>query len=271
MTKTIVKKSFVLIFICIVFASCSSSSEKNQKTADLYYEQGTAALMEQQYTDALAALIKAESIMPNDYKIQNNLGMAYYFKGQISKAIYHIQESLRLNPKNSDARNNLGSIYMQQEKWEQARREYLLVLEDLVYAHQYRVYYNLALLDIYTLKQKQAVNNLLLSLKEKSDYCPAHFLLGEIYEEQRNFESALKSYQNAGKGVCAGQVDPVFKQVVILLKLKRENEAILKFKELKERFPDSTYSDKKLEDLVIQKTNEARPATSKRFFENQGF
>ena len=70
-----------------------------EKKADLYYSTGTANLMNGSYTEALDKLIEANQLRPNDTKILNNLGMAYYFKNDVKNALFHIKKAIEVDPK----------------------------------------------------------------------------------------------------------------------------------------------------------------------------
>ena len=72
--------------------------------------------------------------------------MAYYFRKDTTSAIAKIKKSLEVDPKNSDARNNLGTIYFNLGKYKLAQQQYEAILTDLVYQGQFRVLYNLALI-----------------------------------------------------------------------------------------------------------------------------
>src|SRR5690606_15241113 len=108
---------FFILAIWLVTGCSSQSIEKpNEKKADLYYGQGTTDLYAKNYTQALKNLLKADELTPNNSKIQNNLGMAYYFKEQEKLALFHLTRAAEIDPTNTDAKMNIATIYFNSGK-----------------------------------------------------------------------------------------------------------------------------------------------------------
>ncbi len=147
-----------------------------------------------------------------------------------------------MEPKNSDARNNLASLFLKLGKLKKAKTEYEIVLKDLIYSHQYRVLYNLALINFKQGKLWAALNKLELSISDKKDHCPAQFLRGKIYFSLRNFNEALKSYQDASKGVCYREPAPHYMQAVALEKLGLFKKTKNKYNFIMEKYPRTRYA-----------------------------
>jgi Tfp pilus assembly protein PilF len=252
------KIKLIFPFLLIFFASCASNEPKEQtveeKRADIYYTQGTNDLVKKDYLQALTNLLQAKELSPKDSMIRNNLGMAYYFKGQTDLAIVELKKAISLNEKNSDAKINLGTIYFERKKNKDARRLYEEALANITYENQFRTYYNIALLDLADGDRKSAFENLDRSLKEKDDYCVANFKLGELYSEEYKFKNALVSFQKASKGLCVSEPAPHYFQAVTLANLDRKSEAKKKFQEIMTKFPTTQYH--KMASAQINKLNQ---------------
>lgn len=224
----------------VMFVGCASNQKKEltpaQKRAKLYYNQGTRDLVAQDYTKALTNLMEAAALDPKSSEIQNNLGMAYYFKNSRSKAVAHIKRSLELNPKNTDAKLNLASIYMTANKLELAEEIYLNILQDLTYQGQHRTHYNLGLIQLKRGRKDLAINQFNESLKVFPEYCPASYKLGEISYQAKSYKRALKLFKDASIGTCYNDVQPLRGTINALIKLERYPEAILALKDMQERF-----------------------------------
>lgn len=236
---------FVLFsFLCLNWG-CSNWSVKektNNRKAELYYTHGTENLVNKNYTDALKLLLKAHNLTPKDTRINNNLGMAYYFKGKREKAIEYIKTSIKLSPTNSDARNNLGSIYLNLGRYPEARAQYEKVREDLIYKHQYRIYYNLAIISHREGNIKKSINYLQKSLDDRKDYCPAFYKLGEINLSQNNLAKAMKFFKHASKGTCYNYPAPIYQQAQVWLKMNEMAKARKKFLEVQEKYPKTVFA-----------------------------
>lgn len=255
--------SLTLMFI-FFFVSCASKkndeNSSNIKKAEIYYNHGTQSLLTKNYTKALKNLSQAHLLNPNDSKIHNNLGMAFYFKNRPARGIKHLKQALKLDPKNTEARLNLATVYMNTKKYNDAKMQFDMVLNDLTFGGQFRTYFNLGLLSLKQNNQQQAINYFKQSLDESNNYCPSHFQLGNIYFNQGDYSKALNSYKSAAQGACYDSPGPHFKQGLSYMKLKEYDIAQDKFNEVIERFSDqSNYqsmANKKLKELRKLKTLE---------------
>ncbi len=235
--------SFFIVLLTLV--SCASNELKDktpeERTADLYYNRGTQALLAKDYTTALSHLQKAVALSPKDTKVLNNLGMAYYFKGEVSTAINFLMDAIDKDEKNSDARVNLAGIYYAQGRIQLALEQYQIVTKDLIYAYQFRTYYNMAIIKEKQGLVREARELLAKSINENKGYCPAYFLSGKMDEKVQDWKSALRSYQDASKGQCYEEPAPHFSQAIVLMKLGRYGEAQEKLEMIMEKFSRTAY------------------------------
>ncbi len=237
---------FIFAMLLSLFASCATTApgELKQKStterkAELYYDYGTNALVAKDYTKALTNLKKAVSIIDDDSRFHNNLGMAYYFKGDTQNAIKHLNESISLDEKNSDAKNNLASIYFEKKEDAKAEKLYREVLTDLEYPKQFRVYYNLGLLAQKNRKENQAMALFKKAIEINKTYCPAQFQLGILSYKNHNYHQASTYFQNAYMGSCSENPNPYYREALSLFNLGEDAKALLKFKEVINKFPTS--------------------------------
>ena len=235
------------VFLFFGLVSCASQNSTDeltvaQKKAQLYYDHGTALLIDKKYTEALDYLIQASQLNPDRSDIQNNLGMAYYFKKSYKNAEKHLKKALDLNPKNEDARNNLASLLFNQHRYREAQQEYLKVTKNLVYNKQYRIYYNLALLAQKFGQPDMAINYLKKSLQEKNDYCVANLKLGQLEQNNLNYQQALKHYKKARMGTCYKYAAPHYYLGSLYLQLGNIIAAQEAFHTLIDKFSDSYYA-----------------------------
>lgn len=239
-------KSTALLLASLVITSCASKKDSLEgKQASLYFGAGTQSLMERQYTDALKNLVIADKMDPNNSEILNNLGMAYYFKGEKALAISTLKRSLKINDKNSDAKTNLASIHLKDGQYQEAEKIYKEVLKDLTYEKQARTLYNLGVLELESKKNMAAAENYFKkSIKEDENYCPAYHHLGLIQYNRRQFNTALRNFKEASMGTCYEAPAPHYYQALTLIALKRFEDARIKLDEVDTRFKKSVYAVK---------------------------
>lgn len=241
----------LLLLISVLIAGCSTNEvprkSPEDKKADIHYTHGTASLKNKDYTNALEKLISANHFRSNDTKILNNLGMAYYFKEDLANAEKYLIEAIKADEKNSDAKNNLASLYFNRGDYEKARVLYQQIRKDLLYRAQYRVLYNLALIEFKRGDSLTTKSLLDLSLDQNADYCPSHFLMGRLNEVGQNYQEAYNSYRRAYQGVCLKSPSPHFKSAEMLEKMGKLEQAKAKYNEIIENFSKTKFASMAME------------------------
>lgn len=230
----------------LLLAGCATEDPTRElsveeKKADTLYTQGTNDLVAKRYQQALISLLKAKELDPNNTKVRTNLGMAYYFREQPVLAITELKDAINLDKKNSDAKMNLATIYMEQNKIKEAKNLYNEVVADLTYSALFRVHYNLALLNLKIGDRKSAFDELKAAIKEKDDYCQAHYKLGELYTEEYKYREAYLSYVEGTKGTCVSLPEPHFAVAEALINLNRIDDARKKLEMIIEKFPKTEF------------------------------
>lgn len=244
-------KNILTVVLLLIISSCSSTAEKSKKRqAELYFGAGTQSLMTQDYTDALTNMLKANELDPNNSAILNNLGMAYYFKGEKDLAIKNLNRSLEIDENNSDAKVNLASIYFKDGDLNKAEKIYKSVLKDLTYDKQARTFYNLGILEAKRQNITAAENYFKKAVEEDSNYCAGYFQLGMLQYERRQYNNALKNFREASMGTCYENPAAHYYQAVTLTSLKRFNEARIKFDEIDVRFKTSEFAVKARKKMI---------------------
>ncbi len=234
---------FTLLSLTLLGVSCASSQQDNEeKKADLYYTYGTQKLIDKDYTQALEALLNANKLKPNDTKTLNNLGLAYFFKKRPEKAKHYFNKAIKVDNKNSDARNNLASIYFEEGNLKAAESQYKEVLKDLVYRYTYRIQYNLALIELKRGNKQKAINYLDQVMGYTLDYCPASYQLAMIYKNAGKMNEAIKNFNIATTGKCESEPAPLYELGDLYHKLGEDKKALDKFTKVIESFPRSEYA-----------------------------
>jgi len=223
--------------------------EKNKEQAELFLSHGTQKLQEAEYTQALSLLLKAYSLNPKHSKIVNNLAMAYYFKEELLLAEEKLKEAIALDPKNMSAKLNLASLYLQKNQMNKAENIYQDSLKDLSYPLHYQTYYNLGLISLRRSDLDKAEQFFAKSVKEKQDYCPSHLELGKIFFEKEEWEKSYDSFKHSTKGICYNNPDGHFYQAKVLEKMSQNQKALLKYREITDRFPNTSFGKQSEEHL----------------------
>lgn len=118
------------LFLVVILSSCALS-ESSSKQALYHYEMGLSSLRENNITNALIELTEAEKLTPEDPKVLNYLGLAYFKKNKFELAEQRFKKALSIKQDFSEARNNLGLCYLAMNRWDDAVRQFRIVADDI--------------------------------------------------------------------------------------------------------------------------------------------
>ena len=134
------------------------------------------------------------------FRTHNNLAMVYYYGGDAAKAIAELETSLRLDD-NAHTRVNLGFIYFEQGKYEQAEKEFkTAVNRQPGYAP---AYYHLALVSLKDGHNDRAIELLREALekyeniKERPFYAETHNAMGMALYRGGDPERSVDAFKKA--------------------------------------------------------------------------
>ena len=181
-----------ILAVCLLLACTSKNVEKQKQIyqAQKYRELGELLFKEGKYTSALKEFLKAEALNPDDYFLQNDFGLTYYYKGKPDLAIPRFKKALALKDDYSPARNNLGNAYAEKREWDKAIEQYKMVTADLLYG-----------------TPQYPLSNLGFAYYEKNEYRLAEKYFLEALDVQKDFSAALyglgKTYMAMGRGIDA--------------------------------------------------------------------
>jgi len=97
-----------------------NSQDLHRRIALLYESQGKV-------DEAISEYLKEAKVSPS-IELYNTLARLYYEKNQIDKVIEQCQNILQLDPNHYEARKNLASLYLTQNQFQEAQREFRLLL-----------------------------------------------------------------------------------------------------------------------------------------------
>ncbi len=124
-----------------------------------------------------------------------NLGLVYFQHGRLDEAIAQYQKVLQFNPDETDALNNLGSAFLQQGRLDEAIEHYQKALA--INPDSAETHYNLGNALFQQGRTDEAMMHYQKALAINPDSAMAHYNLGNALLQQGQMDEAMAQYQKA--------------------------------------------------------------------------
>ena len=141
----------------------------------------------------VVALIQLGLFLPQQSKSvrHNQLGVEYYNKGKMEKAIKEFQRAIEINPFYAEAYNNLGAVYLYKEEYEQAIPYLEKAIEvDPAYGFPH---YNLAIALHYLGKDDDAIAELKQAIQLNPRNFKAYYNMACYYSLLNKIDLAIEN------------------------------------------------------------------------------
>ncbi len=249
--------AFALIatLFSLTLVDCSSTPKpRDQEKAQLYLQLGTSHLQQGNYPSALRALLDSERLDPTNPITQNNLGIAYLVREKYDVAENHFKRSLELKPDYTDARNNLGRLYLDVGMFPRAVKELEVAAKDLTYDQPEKSWSNLGQAYFFSTQYPRAKVAFLNSLKSRPGSCYTMNYYGRTLFELKEFKTAAESLDQAIR-LCEKSKfeEPHFYSAMSFYKLGSVELARTRFEEVLQLYPHGSYATKAKEMLELMK------------------
>ena len=198
------KVVFILPFGVFLLTSCIqppqgqlSNKEENAdyiKAAQFFNRLGMAAMVEENYSKAIANFKKAVKLNPRDPELWKNLGEAYTAAKFYRKAENAFRRALTLKPDYGEVYYDMGVLYTEWGKYREAEKWFKKASSMDIYEDRYKAYHALA-----QLYKKQNMQNLYAKALQKSvDLYPRYkkglLELARYYTEKGEYTKAEGYY-----------------------------------------------------------------------------
>ncbi len=173
---------FCIMIMMTAMVSCSPDVRQQAlKNAEGSMNIGHAYLISGDYTAGLGKLLDAEKVIHDDPYLENDLGLAFMAKKRFALAAKHFQMAVNLKPDYIPARNNLGTAYMKQKKWDSAIACFKAISGNLLYATPHYPLSNMGWAYIEKKEYRLAEKNFIKALKLSPNFIQAVHGLATVY------------------------------------------------------------------------------------------
>jgi type IV pilus assembly protein PilF len=189
--------AFAIACAAILPGCASSGGGKGaaQGESERYLRLGYVQLERGQTQEALASAQTAIDRDPKNADAHNFLGLIYMSQSDYPKAAERLKEAVKINPFFTDAHNNLGVAYRQLKQYDKALGEFQTALKDKTYKTPEKIELNLGHLYLDQGVLSEAVNAYERAIGINPNYALGHLALGTAYRKMGREDLAGKQFQ----------------------------------------------------------------------------
>lgn len=232
-----IELQLVTLAMTVTLAGCAVTSPSGRPSA-YHYQMGLSYLEERNFTAALTELTEAEKMEQNNPELQYNLGRALVGRRRLDLAEQKFLKALALRPKYSEARNDLGVLYLETGRWDNAIQQFKAVKDDLFYPQPEFAQINLGLayLGKGDYPAAMAEFNAIQAINPRNPI--VRVSIGRVLFAQGQTERAIAEYRRALE-IAPEYANGHYQLGLALMKQSRLTEARESFKEVARIVPDS--------------------------------
>jgi type IV pilus biogenesis/stability protein PilW len=187
-------KLFSAFCLSLLVAGCAHVSEQERERAQIHYELALQKLVKQPqsaFSETEEAL-KLDPGMADAWHVRGILLHTAF--GRLDEALTAYMKALELRPNFSEARTNLGNLYIDLKRYDDAIAQYEKALNDVLYKDPYIAHGNMGWAYYKKGDLARAIDHLKASVTINPKYCLGHLKLGQIYDEQQNVEESCRYF-----------------------------------------------------------------------------
>jgi Tfp pilus assembly protein PilF len=193
---------FFLLLCCLAaLFSCAGSDKGSgkQELSEQFYENLLSAFNARDYNLVKTGLDKVNEAGIADKRTRYLEALIALIEHDPDRAVVKLKDALVMDPEYGEAHNALGTIYMQQKKYNLAETEFLKAGDNPLYQTPEKAYHNLG--NLYRLQNKnlqaQGCYNRAISINK--DYFPSHYELSRLYLATDRLKLAREEIDKAKK------------------------------------------------------------------------
>jgi type IV pilus assembly protein PilF len=227
----------------LALACAHIPTEKEQRASEIHYDLGIEAQGAGSLQEAYSEYEQALALDPRNARAHDAIALLFHLAFQKHQvAIGHFQEALRLDPQFSEARVNLGNVYLDLKQYDRAIAEYERALNDMRYPTPYIAQCNLGWAEYKRGNTEKALDQIKAAVTINPKFCLGYRNLATIYDEKGRQEEACSQLGRYREN-CPDTPDAYYREAVCLAKLGRSNDAQRRFAECEAKAADGQLKD----------------------------
>ena len=180
--------------VLMLGASCKHVSEGDRTASQAHYDLALTTLVDRPQ-EAYKEIQTALELNPANADNWHLKGVLLHTAfGKLPEAQVAYLKALELKDPFSEARVNLGNLYMDEQRYDDAIRQYELAMGDVMYGAPFIAQGNMGWAYYKKGEMKSALEHLRNSIAMNGRYCLSHMQLGILFEEQHNAAESCKAF-----------------------------------------------------------------------------
>jgi type IV pilus assembly protein PilF len=217
--------AFALLFAAALAGCSGMSAEQRKRSSEIHYDLGTSMLDQGDVQGALKEYMIAAQDDDELPQVHNALGLLYAFSvHNPQEAEEQFKKALDLDKDFSEARNNLGTLYLSRGRYEEAARQFELALVNPLYRERAIAESNLGFALYKSGQQQKGLQRIEAVLALSPKYCQGWRQLGTLRSERGEIDAASEAFRRYA-AACPEEADAHLLSGKILARQTRALEA----------------------------------------------
>ncbi len=244
MSSTFVRAVLVAASVAAVLSGCKHGpTEKERQLSVIHYDLGIQAQMAGHKQEAFAEFEQAIALDDENLNAHNAMGVLLHLGfARQQEAIPHFLRAIELDPQFSEAKVNLGNVYLDLNRYEDAVKLYEQALNDMRYKTPYIAEGNLGWAYFKLGNTEKAVDHIKSAITLEPKFCLGYRNLASIYDAQQKLDDACVQLDNYREH-CPESADAYYRLGVCLAKQGKQDAAQARFAECEAKAPAGQLKD----------------------------
>jgi len=210
--------SFAWLMVVSAGLSCAHvPTEKEQREAQAHYDLAVN-MAQKEPQGALVELERALTLDPDFPEAHNAKGVLLHVSfGRPEEAIASYRKAIELKPAFSECKVNLGNVFLDQKRYDEAIVQYREALNDMLYATPFLAQGNLGWALYKKGETDSALQNIKSAVTLNPKFCLGYRNLGTIYDETGAVDEACRAFGKF-RELCPDVADAYLREGVCLAK-----------------------------------------------------
>jgi len=221
-------KLFAAFCLALFVASCAHVTQEDRDSAQSHYDLAVG-LISRNGQQSYVEIEKALELNPKLAEAWHVKGILLHHSfGKLDEAKVAYDKAMELKQPFSEAMTNLGNLYMDMKRYDDAIALYEKALTDVLYGAPFIAHGNMGWAYYRKGDTRNALEHLKASVTINPKYCLGYAKLGEIYAEQGQEDDSCKQYTRY-RDACPDAADGYQKVGQCLLRAGKKEEAVKSF------------------------------------------